>query len=281
MDKQYLHPIFILFVGLMAWGCASERDTLVRIDTRHGELVAILFDETPKHKENFLKLAKAGRFDSTEFHRVIENFMIQGGDVFGKEELPREDWYTVPAEIKPELFHQKGALAAARMGNNVNPERASSGSQFYIVQGKKYTASELTTDKRKLNEQFMKYLGLESQKPLRATYTAFYEAGDMQALDSLVLAYKGELESFYSLDLGKKIAPERVRAYVEVGGTPHLDDEYTVFGQLLSGFEVLDKIAAEPTNRSDKPEEPVYMRVTLQEMSKEKISKAYGYTYRK
>ncbi|SIS82319.1 peptidylprolyl isomerase [Belliella pelovolcani] len=271
--------IFIILLAFLAFGCAVEKDYLVKIETRHGDMYAILFDETPKHKKNFIELAEKGRFDSTEFHRVIENFMIQGGDVFAKEKLPREEWYTVPAEIKPDLIHAKGMIAAARMGNNVNPERASSGSQFYIVQGKVYDKLELTTDMRQLSEKFNQYLRLESNAELRETYTNLYENREFDAMNKLMLDHKEKLEDFYSTSLGKKMTPQQVEAYTTIGGTPHLDNEYTVFGQVIKGLEVMEEIAKEKTSPQDKPIETVYMKVTVNQLPKKKITKDFGYSY--
>ena len=135
--------IFILFIILQS--CDMDKDVIITISTPYGDMKAILYDETPLHKKNFIELSESGKFDSTIFHRVIENFMIQGGDInlINEEEVID---YTIPAEVNNKLFHKKGEIAAARMGDNVNPERESSGSQFYIVQGKVYTEDELTLD---------------------------------------------------------------------------------------------------------------------------------------
>ena len=135
--------IFILIILIQS--CAMNKDVLITISTPYGDMKAILYDETPLHKKNFIELSESGQFDSTIFHRVIENFMIQGGDI----NLINDDEiidYTIPAEFNKKLFHRKGEIAAARMGDNVNPEKESSGCQFYIVQGKVYTEEELTLD---------------------------------------------------------------------------------------------------------------------------------------
>ena len=131
---------YCAFWGILALGllmsCAGQKEQIVRIDTRHGEIVAILFDDTPAHKNNFLDLAESGRFDSTEFHRVLPDFMIQGGDVFTKEEMPAEEWPTLPAEILPHHFHKKGMIAAARQGNNINPQSGQVVLSFTLSWGK-------------------------------------------------------------------------------------------------------------------------------------------------
>ena len=141
--------IFILFIILQS--CDMDKDVIITISTPYGEMKAILYDETPLHKQNFIKLSESGQFDSTIFHRVINEFMIQGGDVnLFDEDKPID--YTIPAEINDNLFHRKGEIAAARMGDNVNPNRESSGCQFYIVQGKVYTEEEL--------EKYKSYQGI-------------------------------------------------------------------------------------------------------------------------
>lgn len=266
-----------LVVGLAS--CGSSKDYVVTIETRHGNMVAILFDDTPAHKSNFIELAEAGRFDSTEFQRIIKDFMIQGGDVFTKEELPPDEWPTLPAEIVPTHFHKKGMIAAARQGNSINPERRSNASQFYVVIGKKYNELELTTDMEKLQNAFMKYVGLKSEEHVKNEYMRLYSEQKFDSLTHLMLSKRDELESLLNLKLTKDFTREQIEAYTTVGGTPHLDNEYTVFGQIVEGLEVAEKIAAEPTTARDKPVNPVYMKVTVDRMSRDKIEKEYGYSY--
>ncbi|WP_035806818.1 peptidylprolyl isomerase [Lunatimonas lonarensis] len=277
--KSYQSLTLAFLLGTVAWACSTEKDHLVTIETRHGNMYAILYDQTPAHKANFLKLANAGRFDSTEFHRVINEFMVQGGDVFGRENLPESEWYTVPAEFNPDLIHEKGSLAAARQGDNINPAKRSSGCQFYIVQGKVYDELSLTTDMRKLQEAFMRYIQLESNKALREKYLAHYEKGEYDSLNAIMLSKKTDLEQFLSVNLETGKRKNQIEAYTTVGGTPHLDDAYTVFGKVIKGLDVLDKIAAEKTDRSDKPLDPVYMKVMVSEMNRKKITEQYGYEY--
>jgi peptidyl-prolyl cis-trans isomerase B (cyclophilin B) len=203
------------------------------IDTRHGRMVVRLYDETPGHRDNFAKLVGEGFYDGTTFHRVIANFMVQGGDPNSKNDDPMDDGlggpgYTVPAEISTTRFHKRGALAAARQADQVNPNRASSGSQFFIVHG---------------------------GTPFDAATLAQIEPRLRQQIPDTEFSY----------------TPEMVRAYTTEGGAPHLDGMYTVFGELVEGFEVLDLIAAEETARSkgeqthpaltDQPLEPVVIEV--------------------
>jgi peptidyl-prolyl cis-trans isomerase B (cyclophilin B) len=238
-----------------------------------------LFDETPKHKQNFIDLAEAGRFDSTEFHRIIKDFMIQGGDVFTKEKLPPNTWPTVEAEIVPGKIHSKGMIAAARMGDNVNPEKRSSGSQFYIVDGKKYTRDELVTDMKILSETYFKYIQLESNTALKEEYARLYQTQQFDSLNQRMLSEKANLEAFYNLNLEKPMTPEQVQTYTTIGGAPHLDGEYTVFGEVIKGLDVMEKIAKVPTGERSKPIEPIYMTVTVELIPKSKITKEYGYVY--
>jgi peptidyl-prolyl cis-trans isomerase B (cyclophilin B) len=180
----------------------------VEITTTKGIIVVRLSDSTPKHRDNFLRLAKTGFYDSLLFHRVIRNFMIQSGDPDSKNGNPGKPLsqggsggpgYTIPAEFRPSLFHKRGALGAARTGDNVNPTRASSGSQFYIVQGKMFTDA-----------------GLDSVEQIRLH--------------------------------GRKIPEDERAVYRQLGGAPHLDQQYTVFGEVVSGMDVVDSIAAVKTS---------------------------------
>lgn len=272
---QLLSTCFLLVSTL---ACGQNKDYLITISTRHGEIKAVLFDDTPKHKNNFISLAEDGRFDSTQFHRVIENFMVQGGDVFGKEELPAEQWPTIPAEILPNHYHRKGMIAAARQSDNINPTRASNGSQFYIVQGRTYEELELTTDFPALQKAVLQYVQLESQRPLKEEYNRLYSEQKFDSLTSLILSKRDEIAQALKLTLTKTYTPEQVEAYATIGGTPHLDQQYTVFGEVISGMDVVEKIAAEPTTR-EVPNNPVLMQVKVEKLSKKKITKEYGYSY--
>jgi cyclophilin family peptidyl-prolyl cis-trans isomerase len=178
---------------------ATEKETVVVIKTSMGTIKAKLYNDTPNHRDNFIKLVNEGWYNGSPFHRVIKEFMIQGGQ---NKDGRLDPGYRVPAEIKDNHFHKKGALAAARQADQVNPQKASSGSQFYIVQGKVY---------------------------------------DDRTLDM----FEGRM--------GKVFSARQRQAYKTVGGTPHLDGEYTVFGEVIEGLEVVDKIAAVETGRGDVP----------------------------
>ncbi len=202
----------IIALALVA-ATAFPQSTKVLIETTKGNMTVMLYDDTPLHRDNFVKLAESGFYEGLLFHRVIKDFMIQGGDPMSKNAAPNArlgnggPGYTIPAEIVyPTHFHKKGALAAARTGDNVNPKRESSGSQFYIVQGQAYTDMKL--------DQFEKALG-------------------------------------------KTFTKKERDAYATIGGTPHLDNQYTVFGEVVEGLGVVDKIAAVQTAPGDRPVEDV------------------------
>lgn len=267
--------ILLIIIG----SCATEKDYLITFDTKYGKMYAILYDETPVHKENFIDLASSGRYDSTSFYRIIEDFMIQGGDVFNKEGMKQEDWYTLPAEFDESLIHEKGSIAAARQGDNTNPEMRSSGCQFYIVEGKVYDKTALTTDIRKLQQVFSKYLQLDSHSELRNKYRDLYRKGEYDSINSLMLSNKIVLEKFFNLNLGLDKRINQIQAYTTEGGTPHLDDTYTVFGKVIKGLDVLDEIASLETTENSTPITPVYMKVNVALISKKKIAKEYGYQY--
>ena len=272
-------PFFL--AALFTGACTTEKDYLVTFSTPYGDMHAVLYDATPKHKRNFLELAQSEKYDSTLFHRVIADFMIQGGDLTTRPSATLADAvdYTIPAEFVDTLFHRKGALAAARQGDQMNPERASSGSQFYIVQGKTYPEAELTVDMNKLSQgveqlvQFVDYVD-EGKKLI-----ALYEFGDYEGYTQAMLALKPAVEEKLDIELDRDYPTERLQAYTTVGGVPHLDDTYTVFGQVIDNLAVIDSIAKQPTGRADKPIKNIYFTVSVEEMPKKKITSRYGYAY--
>ena len=267
---------------------SSNTDYIVTIKTSYGDMVAILYDETPKHKANFVKLAKEHYFDSLLFHRVIAGFMIQGGDPNSKKAKPGEPLgmggpgYTVDAEFNPKFFHEKGALSAARLGDGQNPTKASSGSQFYIVQGTIIPESnmeELKIDQMKLNMAFRQFMQNPASKPVIDSLNQVYMTGDMEAYKKKLFALVPRIEKETNTKIMRDVSAEKIKAYTTNGGAPHLDGEYTVFGKLINGLEVIDKIAAVQKDGGDRPIEDVRMFVTVEELSKKKITKLYGYVY--
>lgn len=276
---SFVRNLVFAILLMNSFACSGQKDYLIKIETEKGEIVAVLFDDTPAHKSNFIELAEEGRFDSTQFHRVMNAFMVQGGDVFTKEKLAPADWPTLPAEINAKHFHRKGMIAAARQGNGINPDRRSNGSQFYIVIGKVYNEDELKADMEKLQPAFMQYVQLASQEELRKEYSRLYAAEQFDSLTMLVVSKREEIEKSLNLNLTKNFSKEQIEAYTTIGGTPHLDQEYTVFGEVISGLEVAEEISKVKTGSRDVPIDPIYMNVTVEKMTRKKIEKEYGYNY--
>lgn len=283
-----MQRIFLIVIALSVFlvtGCAQKTDHVVTIKTRFGDMIAILYDETPQHKQNFLKLAREGYYDSLLFHRVIEGFMIQGGDPDSKNAPQHQRLgeggpnYTVPAEFNPKLFHEKGALSAARLGDAMNPQKASSGSQFYIVQGMKHTADQLKVDPQKYNRALQQFFQKPENGAYRDSINMFMQSRDEKGFSDYLKSLRPVVEKQLGISVERDIAPEALEAYTTVGGTPQLDGEYTVFGKVISGLDVIDKIAAAPRDSFDRPLEDIRMFVTVEEMPRRKIEKMYGYTY--
>lgn len=233
MKKTFL-ILTVLFMALQQSGCSQSNpqdktqgkaqdnpkatsqdkpasETLVLITTNFGDITLKLYNDTPKHRDNFIKLIKEGWYDDSPFHRIIPGFMIQGG---GNKDGRQDPGYTIEAEFRPAYIHKKGALSAARMGDQVNPEKRSSGCQFYIVQGTVLDNATLDSYEQRYNTTF---------------------------------------------------SAEQRQAYTTLGGAPWLDGGYTIFGEVVSGYEVVDKIANVPRDKGDKPLEPVTMKIEILE----------------
>lgn len=220
MKRICILNVFLL-VFITAWSQDSnyKNRPVILIETTQGDIELVLYDDTPLHRDNMLKLIKEGYYDGQLFHRVIKNFMIQGGDPHSVD-APKGQrlgtggpGYRIPAEFREHHFHKKGALAAARQGDEVNPSKESSGSQFYIVHGQKFT-----------KEQLMMMQSSGRQAPF---------------------------------------TEEQFNAYTTLGGTPHLDGSYTVFGEVISGLDVVDSIAAVKTDNYDRPVEDIVYTIRI------------------
>ena len=231
MRKLIYLVLFFLLVQAAVAQKKSKKDYLVTITTEYGTLYAVLYDDTPKHKANFIALADTGFYNGTLFHRIINGFMIQGGDPNSRKAAPGEPLgngdvgYQVPAEFNEKRFHKKGVLAAAR---DNNPAKASSGCQFYIVQGKVLRDEDFATAERRS---------------------------------------------------GRTIPADQRQVYKTIGGTPHLDQNYTVFGEVIKGTEIIDTIASQHRDSYDRPQKDIPMQVKVEKMKKKKITKRYGYKF--
>ncbi|PLW94833.1 MAG: peptidylprolyl isomerase [Marinilabiliales bacterium] len=216
--KKLVLFLGVLFISLTQLMSQENSGTKVLISTSMGDITVLLYDGTPQHRDNFIKLVEDGFYTDLLFHRVITNFMIQGGDPDSRDAKPKKQLgnggpgYTVPFEYDPQFYHKRGALAAARMPDEVNPGKESSGSQFYIVQGKVYTDAEL------------------DQIEVRMGFT---------------------------------FTPEQREVYKTIGGTPFLDRNYTVFGEVIEGMDVVDEIAGVERDKYDRPVQDVKFTITI------------------
>jgi cyclophilin family peptidyl-prolyl cis-trans isomerase len=234
---------------------AGNENAIVLIKTTSGDIKIKLYDGTPIHRDNFMKLVNMRFYEGILFHRVIKDFMIQAGDPatrtgLTKEQLDTLDKYTIPAEFRKEYYHKKGALAAAREGNDVNPEMRSSGTQFYIVQGKKYSEEELKATEAKINSNIKQTLFSrlikETTDSARLSGTPLQDSEIQDRASMKMFEYLTTKGDF-------KFTQEQINSYMNTGGTPRLDGTYTVFGEVIEGLDVVDKIASAQTNQADKP----------------------------
>ena len=265
--------ICLAFIALTACNAGSKRQTnhhmenekrtLVKLETTMGNITVALYNETPKHRDNFIKLVKEGVYDSTLFHRVIKQFMIQAGDPDSKNASDTamlgsgDVGYTIPAEFNPKFFHKKGVLAAARQGDDVNPEKASSGCQFYIVTGRKFTEPQLLGMENKINEQHEEALFDSLARQHMKEIYKMRKAGDNAGLLELQDTLEAQARELADKEEKFRFTPEQIKAYSTIGGAPHLDGSYTVFGEVTEGMEVVENIEIAKTNRADRPVENI------------------------
>ena len=265
--------ICLAFIALTACSAGSkkqtnhhmenEKRTLVKLETTMGNITVALYNETPKHRDNFIKLVKEGVYDSTLFHRVIKQFMIQAGDPDSKNASDTamlgsgDVGYTIPAEFNPKFFHKKGVLAAARQGDDVNPEKASSGCQFYIVTGRKFTEPQLLGMENKINEQREEALFDSLARQHMKEIYKMRKAGDNAGLLELQDTLEAQARELADKEEKFRFTPEQIKAYSTIGGAPHLDGSYTVFGEVTEGMKVVENIEIAKTNRADRPVENI------------------------
>lgn len=269
-NKRYL--FILLIILFLSMSCESKKATskeandnvCVDIETTMGHIKVKLYNETPAHRDNFIKLVKEGYYNGTLFHRVINKFMIQGGDGDSRNAKPGQrlgmgdPGYTIPAEfVYPRYFHKKGALAAARQGDNVNPEKASSGSQFYIVTGDVIPAGQIGQVERQLQMQQEQAIFNQLVEAHRDEILAMRWARDTQGLQALQDQLIAEMHERIAREGIAKLSEEQKQAYTTVGGAPHLDGAYTVFGEVIEGMDVVEKIEKVATDSADRPKEDI------------------------
>ncbi len=252
--KKYLSLICV-FCAISCSAPGGNENTVISLKTTMGEIKIKLYDGTPIHRDNFIRLVNSGFYDGVSFHRIIKNFMIQAGDPLARtgdsKNFPDSlKTYTIPAEFNPQYFHKRGALAAARQSNDVNPQMRSSGTQFYIVQGVKYNDDELNQAEQHINS------GAKQDRftaLLKETADSIHQAGitktdaEIQELASI------KMFEFLTSYKDFKFTEEQRNTYKSIGGTPRLDGTYTVFGEVIEGLDIVDKIAAVGTDSNDKP----------------------------
>lgn len=271
MKRIFFVSAVMLFI--MALSCSNspqpQPGQLVVITTDMGDIKVRLYDETPVHRDNFIKLAKEGFFDGLLFHRVIKNFMIQGGDPDSRNSGAGSrlgaggPGYTLEAEIRDGFFHKKGALAAARQGDQMNPERRSSGSQFYIVQGKVWRPGELDTMEMQRNMALQQAVFRKHFEGAQEELNKFRMENNEQGFNIRVAELRQEADSIFRASSPFRFSEAQRTAYTTIGGYPSLDGNYTVFGEVVEGLDVIDRIAAVETGTADRPVADVKMKMRL------------------
>lgn len=273
MTKLKVYFLFPLFFYLSVQSQTLSKETVV-IETNYGKIKLKLYEETPLHKSNFIKLVQSGFYDSLLFHRVIQNFMIQGGDQLSKRATAEDSLghgdigYTIPAEINEKLIHKKGTLCAARESDAINPKFESSASQFYLVQGKVRTLEDLAKiedriQKTRYVNAARKVMLSDEGKRLKKLYSEYKNS----AKEDSALATNAKIEAMISDEMGEnsafKFSEYQTKVYTSEGGTPHLDGTYTVFGEITEGINVLEKIVSVKTDKRDRPLKDVRMKMYL------------------
>lgn len=268
MNKLFLYCTLFLFFGCISVaqaGKKGEKKTYVTIKTNQGKFTLWLYDETPLHRDNFIRLCKEKAYEGLIFHRVIKDFLIQGGDPTSKNPIPGKAYgdgdggYCVYAEINPGFFCKQGALIDAKLGDEVNPTRNSAGTQFCVVQGRTFTDEELDKTEKRMDEWRQSYLYH------RARYELMLEEPQLATPDNASLLAGRALQRAkeqHEKEGPVTIPEEHRKVYREIGGTPHLDGTVTIFGELVEGQDVVEKITLMPTDSNDRPEEDVIILST-------------------
>lgn len=249
---------------------AQEKEVMALIETNLGNMKIKLYNDTPIHRDNFIRLAKAGHYDGTLFYRVIKNFMIQGGSSDSRNAIAGQfigfgKPMTIEAEIKPEHYHKKGALAAPRQPDRENFFKESDISQFYIVQGKKYTEQELEIIEKSVNVPIKNAINRKYYTPeKKVILDSLRKLKKVEEFREIAGKIKKDIAFEWNANADKiYMSEQKKQDYINFGGVHHLDKEYTVFGEVVEGVEVIDKIAALPTDENNRPFKDVKMKITI------------------
>ncbi len=272
MKNTLLRIVMLLCIATIIGACSCSnaiQANYVTITTPYGQMKVLLYDDTPLHKQNFLRLANEGKLDSLLFHRVIPGFMVQGGDpnslhaTKGEQLGNGEIGTPIEAEIRPNHIHKRGALAAARQPDKVNPEKKSSGSQFYIVQGKVLTATELDDIENKRNIRLKNEIFYKIQPYYEDSLKYYQTEGRSEELMNLQLQIMAKVQEMAEAQGLFSISDDDRYVYMTEGGVPHLDGDYTVFGEVVEGLDVIDRIASVQTDMHNRPCTDIRMTVKI------------------
>ena len=261
---------FICGCCLALQGFTQEKEIKAVIETNMGNITVKLYNDTPQHRDNFVRLAKAGHYNGTLFYRVIKNFVIQGGSSDSRNAIPGQRIgygkpIVIDAEIKQEHYHKKGALAAPRQPDRVNFFKESDISQFYIVQGRKYDPKELDVLEKQVTVPIRRAIQKKYYTPeKKVILDSLRKEKKVEEFRRIANKIKQDIAFDWNSNTEKIYLPDDKReAYVNQGGIHHLDKEYTVFGEVIDGFDVIDKIAALPTDSDDRPKTDVKIKVRI------------------
>ena len=276
-NKKFYAILTFVFIGFVS-GVAfkpfkgeTQENIKVQITTDYGVIKIKLYNETPLHRDNFVKLIKAHYYDSLTFHRIIQNFVLEGGDPGSRNADTSVKLgnggpgYTIPAEINHKLFHKKGALAAIRKSDFENPSKESSGSQFYIVQGSVYKEPMLKFPAERISKVklFNEIINRKENKDLLEKYQAYSRSEQLDSLQKINAIIVKLVEAELPRIKPYTFSEEQIKAYTTIGGTPHLDEGYTVFGEVYEGLSIIDEIAKQPVDKNGRPLRDIRMKVSI------------------
>lgn len=261
----------LIFCESATYATDSIPETKILIETAQGNIKIKLYNQTPLHRDNFIKLTNGHYFDSVLFHRVIQNFMIQGGDPDSKNAPANVELgnggpgYTIPAEFNKQLFHKKGVLAAARDSDLENPSQASAGSQFYIVQGKVFNDSLLELQAKRITRLkfYNRIVNKKENAHLIEKHKIFIEKKQTDSTKYINDIINKQVDAALANEPLHTFSNEQIQAYKTIGGTPHLDESYTIFGEVIEGLEVIDSIAKQKTDKNDRPINDIRMKISI------------------